>query len=224
MAFGSGGGAAFGSIGFTDGSQQGLANQNAQGVLQRGNQKDIAQIGADAATLPARLQQQRFGQVFPWVQGQLGGLGAWGSGGGAAFGAGNTSPGQVGQQPQINAGPVWTQDQIQQQVNGQAAQNDAKTGGQVRDIQSSTAGRGFGSNSPLAQALGTMAQGQNTATNANMAQQTQWNAAQGNAQQQLAGQTAQENQFASRQNEDIERHKVIAGRQNALIAALAGMV
>lgn len=178
-----------------------------------------AQTAANANMYPATLKQSRFNSVFPWLQGQLNGFGF-----GGGFGAGNTSQGQVGTAPQINAGPVWSQDQIQQQINGQAAQNDAKTGGQVRDINQSTAGRGFGSGSPLAQALGVMAQGQNTATNANMAQQTQWNAAQGNAQQLLAGQQAQEGQFANRQNEDIERHKVRSGQYNALLGALGGLV
>lgn len=183
-----------------------------------------AQTAAAPGMYAAAAKQGRFNSVLPMFQGALnaGGFGAggWGSGGQA----GNTSPGQVGQAPQISAAPIWSQEQIQQQINGQTAQNDAKTGGQIRDINQSAAGRGFGSNGPLSQALGVMAQGQNTATNTQNAQQTQWNAAQGNAQQVLAGQQAQEGQFSDINNQDIERHKVVAGRQNALIAALGGLI
>jgi hypothetical protein len=200
-------------------SQEGIAAGHDTAATQQ------AQIGANAAMLPAELKQNRFNSVFPWLQGTLtsGGFGAggWGSGGGINA---NTSPGQIGQAPQITAAPVWSQSQIQQQINGQQAQNDAKTGGQIRDINQSAAGRGFGSGGPLSQALGVIAQGQNTATNTQNAQQTQWNAAQGNAQQLLAGQQAQEGQFSDIQNQDIARHQVIAGQQNALIAALGGLM
>lgn len=193
------------------------AFQAQQAGQQRTANQQLANTAAAAQEYPATLAQQRFNQVYPWVQGQFGNL----TGNGGLFGQNNA--GSVGQGPAINTGPVWSPSQIQQQVNNQTAQNDAATGGQLKQINQSTAGRGFGSNSPLAQALGVAAQGQNRATNTQNAQQTQWNAAQGNAQQQLAGQGLQEQQYESQQQQATARGGIIAGSYNALLASLAGM-
>jgi hypothetical protein len=174
-----------------------------------------AEIEAEAAKYPYELKQQRFQQIFPWLQNQLSGM--WAQGPARAGG------GQIGTQPTISASPIWDQSQIQQQVNSQRAANDAATAGRIRSIEQSTAGRGYGAGSPLAMALGQMAQNQNLMTNTQNEQQTRWNAAQGNARQVLAGQQAQEAQFAARQQEDIERRKPYFGTLNALIGALGGL-
>lgn len=140
--------------------------------------------------------------------------GAWGTGG---FGQG--APPGAGQ-PRISARPVYTQGDIQRQVNMQTAANDQGTATKMRDMQSSLAGRGFGSNSPLAQALGQGMQMGNLATNTQNASQTRLGAASANAQQVLAGQTAQEQQYASRQQEAIQRAGIY---QNFLSSALAAL-
>lgn len=200
-----------------------LAQQNQESLRQYqaqmagyGNQKDIAGIQARAAELPAQLQQGRFDKLFPLLSGQLGQLGSWQSGYAGA--------GPQGAQPQIGAGPVYSEGQVQQQVNAQRAANDAGTAGKVRQMQGELAGRGFGSRSPLAMMLQQGYQGQNLQANTANEQQTRWNAASGNAQQLLAAQQAQENQYASRQEEDIKRNQVRLGSMNALLGALAGMV
>ena len=77
-----------------------------------------ALLGAQAAELPAQLQQQRFGQVFPFVQGEFNSLKNQQipQGGGAG-----------GNQPNINAAPVYNQQQTQQAVNAARAGNDQNT-------------------------------------------------------------------------------------------------
>jgi hypothetical protein len=210
---GTGGGT--GILSQSEAGAQAEANQTLANSQERSSEKN-AQTAAQAAMYPATLANNRFNQVYPWLQGQFGQLSQSLQGGGGSFAPVNGGP-------QINTGPVWTPNQIQQQINGQTAQNDAATAGQVRQTNQQTAGRGFGANSPLAQALGVMAQGQNQATNANMAQQTRWNAAQGNAQQQLAGQGLQEQQYEAQQQQQTGRMGIAAGSLNALLASLGAM-
>lgn len=174
------------------------------------------QTQAEAAKLPAELQQQRFGQVFPYLRDALDGTGS----GSDKY----TGAGQVGTQPRIDATPVWNDAQIQQQVNTMRAGNDASTAGKVRGMQAANAGRGLGANSPLSQALGAMYQGQGLQANTAGETSTRLNSAQANATQLLAGQKAQEGQFASRQAEDIQRNQVRLQSRNALLGALSGLV
>ncbi len=65
-----------------------------------------------------------------------------------------------------------------------------------------------------------MYQGQNLANNTQNATATRWNAAQGNAQQVLSGQQAQETQFANRQNEYNQRLGTMFGTMSSLLGAL----
>lgn len=166
-----------------------------------------ANIQADAAKLPYQIKQQQYNQLLPQFQ---------------AFAAQGYQPGsgQVGTQPAINAGPIWNDAQVQQQVNNQRAVIDATTAGNIQNMQASVAGRGFGGNSPLAQALAANYQGQGLGAAANAEQQTRWNAAQGNAQQVLQGQQAQESQFANRQQEDIARRNAWLGQYQSLAGLL----
>src|SRR5262245_22635087 len=110
--------------------------------------------------------------------------------------AGYRGAGQVGNQPEISAAPVYNQQQIQQQVNAQKAATDLQTAGQIRRMQEQQAGR-MGAQGPLAQALAAMYQGQGLAASTAAERETRMNAAQMNAAQVLRGQTAQEQQFAS---------------------------
>ena len=92
--------------------------------------------------------------------------------------------------PQVNSGPIWNQQQIQQQVNAQRGQNDQGAATQIANMQGQVAGRGFGTGSPLAQALGSMFQMGNMGQNADTERQIRWDTAQGNAQHIQRGQIA----------------------------------
>jgi hypothetical protein len=182
------------------------------------DQEAIAKTQAEASKFPYELKQQRFNQVFPWLQGMLGGTLGGIKGPFTAGGA------QIGTPPPISAGPVWDPQQIQQNVNASRATTDASTQAQMRQASQSAAGRGMGANGPLVQALQGQLQNQNLATNVGNEQSTRWNAALGNAGQLLKGQQAQEGQFAARQQEDIERRRPVLGFAGQLLSALGGLV
>lgn len=194
-------------------AQLGLAGQ----LAGYRNQMGIARIQADASTTPAYLQQDRFNTVFPWIKGIIG-QGGWGGQGGYHGG------GQVGQQPWISDAPVYTPEQIQQQANATRAQTDAAVAGQQRQLASQMAGKGFGSRSPLAmrmsQAIGM--KGLSAATDAE--QQLRLGAAEKNAQQILQSQQAREQQFASRQQEEIDRGKTWSSYLSSILGPLTGLV
>lgn len=181
------------------------------------DQEEIAKINAQAAEYPATLRNQHFQQLFPLLSNALSSTGSL---------TNPVTPGGVSATggPAINAGPVWNPQQIQQQVNASRAQTDAATQTQQRASADQAAGRGFSSQSPLTLALQGQEAGQGLATKAANQNQIQWGAAQGNADQTLKGQQAREQQFASRQNEDIARRQPFFQQQNALISALGGMI
>lgn len=214
------------------GYQRGLAQQQidaqaAQQAAQLGfGREQLAQQGAlgraqiDASLAPTRFAEQRFNTVFPLVQKQLGAI----SGGAGSGTAGYQGGGPVGQQPAISDAPVYSQDQIQQQVNATRAQNDQATAGKQRDAAQQMAGRGYGANSPLAMALNNSLGMNNLATNTGAEQDLRFKAASGNASQVLEAQKAKELQFANRQDEDIKRNQIYRNSQNALIASLLGSI
>jgi hypothetical protein len=173
-------------------------------------QANVAQIGANAAMYPATLQQQRFNTGFgyltnnliPWAQGQFGNLVPGGSGsgalGGAGGAAGSAGAGSLG--PNIQTGGVYNPQQIQSQVNTMRAQNDQGMNTQNKAAAAKMGGQGFGTNSPLLDAL----QGQNAAStlqaNTTGEQQLRSTAAQQNAQQLLSSQQAMAQQFSQAQS------------------------
>lgn len=176
---------------------------------QLGQQKlanDRAAINAQLAPLNSR--NQHFNQLLPMIQGAL---------------SSGLVGGQSGPGPQISAAPIWDEGQIQSQVNTQRAQNDAATQSQMRQTQSQMAGRGFSSNSPLLAALQSGQQMANMQANSAADQGIRWNAAQGNAEQVLKGQMAQEQQYSNRMNEDIERRKANNQYVSSLLGVLAGL-
>lgn len=187
-----------------------------QGMAKDKNAADLAaaQIGADASRYPHQLRQDRFNAVFPELQRQMNATGQT---------AMSTAGGASGTGPTINSNPIWNPQSLQQQINASRATTDQGTATQINNMQGSLAGRGFGTNSPLAQALTAQYQGQGLAANVGNERQARMTAAQGNATQQLQSQTAREGQFASRQQEDIERRKPYFAQQNALLAALTSL-
>ncbi len=196
------------------------ARQAAQlqlGREQLGQQSANQRAQIEASLAPTRFAQTKFNAVFPWVQRTLGSFagGGWGT-------AGYQGQGAQGQQPAISDAPVYSQGQVQQQVNAGRAQNDAATADRQRALSQRMAGRGFGTNSPLAMALSNSLFQGNLATNTGAEQDLRWKAAQGNASQVLEAQKARETQYASRQDEDIRRNQVVRNQQSALLASLLG--
>lgn len=133
----------------------------------------------------------------------------------AVFGGTNTP------QTPITQGPIWTEQQIQGQVNQSKANNAQQTATQNTAAQNKAAGSGFGSRSPLVAAL----QGQNNAAmmanNAANEQSIRWGAAEGNAQHLLDTQKAAEQQWMNWNQSDIERRRAAGQNQSSLLAALA---
>jgi len=178
-----------------------------------------AQIQANAATAGVRAQQNRFKQIFPLIKSQLSGAFGGGLGGGAA-----TAGGSSGSGPAINANPIFSGSQIQQQVNAATAANDQRAQTQARLAREQTAGHGFGAQSPLARALEMGAQNQAMAANTANEREIRLGATGRNAAHVLDAQRAQEEQYASRMREDIERRKPYFQQQQNMLAVLAGLV
>lgn len=193
-----------------------IAGQDRASDKQYWGNINTSKIQADASKYPATLKQDRFNQVFPWLQGQFGAL--------SHSLNGDRVGGQSGGSPEISVGPVWNSQQIQGRVNDARASNDATTQTNINNMQQSMGGKGFGSNSPLAQALGVQMQGQNMANNTQAENDLRWNSAQGNADQITKTQGLREQQFAARNQEDIARRQALYNNQNTLISALSGIV
>jgi hypothetical protein len=205
-------------------SQVAAQNQAFTSPLEASRQKtqlEQANIAAQAAMYPATLQQQRFntvfpwvsGQVFPWVQGQLGKFGQPGTGGGFP-----------GQPPEVTVGGVLNPQQVQQQVNQTKAATDAATQTNIRGMQQRLGGTGMGAQSPLAQALTGQMQGQGLQTNTQNETNLRLQAAQQNAQNLLATQQARLGGWEASGQLANQRLQALLGPENALIAALGGMV
>lgn len=88
----------------------------------------------------------------------------------------------------VNAAPspVYSEGQIQQQVNAAVGRNDAKTAGAMRRQTQDLAGRGLGPESPLAMALRNQAMGAGLRAGTDVDRETRMAAAQANADDRLA--------------------------------------
>jgi hypothetical protein len=161
------------------------------------------------------FKQQQFGQVFGTLSGLLN-----------QFGSSNpyTIGGVNGTAPEISVGGVYNPQQVDQQVAASRAKTDQSTASQQKQMSDEMAGRGYGINSPLIAAMQGNLAGQGIATNASNENQIRQTAAQQNAQQTLSTQTERENQYEAENSLAIQRAKPYFDRQNALIAALAGIV
>lgn len=190
-------------------SSQDSFNQE-EGV--RGQEAKMAGFGNIAAVVAAELMRMdRLNKVFPFITSQWNALQR------------NDSE-DMGPGPEITAQQIWSPQQLQQQINAGKASNAAQMATNVRELQERMAGRGVGSDSPLAQALMGQQSASQMAANSALDRETRMTAAQENAEQLLKSQSQREVQFANRAAEDIERKKVITARMNALIGALSGMV
>jgi len=180
----------------------------------RGKGLADAQIAIQPATEANAFKQQRFNAIFPWLTGQMGNLQS-----------NMARPGgQSGMSPEITVGGVLNPQQIQQQVNAARSGNDQSAATQMQGQTATTAGQGFGANSPLLAALHGQTMASNLATNTGNERDIRLQAATGNAQNLLATQGARETQFANRQREDIQRRTPIWGAYGSLLGALSGLV
>lgn len=176
-----------------------IAQTNAQKEMQR-NQLD--------------WQKQKMGTLLPYLNNLMG------------MGQASMTPGPAagGTQPRIGGGPLWTQQQINQNINANRAGVDQQVATQNRSMQNSVASRGFGTRSPLASALSNQMQLGGMAQKADYARQFQGQARQDNLRYALDVGKAQENQFASRQKEANDRRQIQANQTSSLIGALGGLI
>lgn len=181
------------------------AFEGQQGAAQRANELQMAQ-------LPWDYKNKVFGAVSPLLQGLMG------TGQSGLVGGQNTPL------PTITQGPVWSQQQIDQQVNAQKANNAQAANTQAKQAQQRVAASGFGANSPLLAALQGQAQMGRMAADATAQRETNWNAAQGNAQHLLDTQQAAQNQWAQSNQADIARRESNRQWMTSLAGMLAGMI
>lgn len=214
------------------GSQMGLqqeAGREAMGQLgaTQAGENYRAQLAADAQKYAANLHAQQFNKLFGTLSGALGnfGGGGGGNGSGAMYGGGGFAgfPAAV-PSPTISVGPVYTPQQIQQQVNAARAHNDTQLGTQLKQQQGEMANRGFAQGSPLQQALANQSQIANMVSNTQAGTQIPWEAAQANANQVLSTQQARESQYATRQKEVIEKANAQNQYRGGLLSALASLL
>lgn len=165
------------------------------------------------------------GALYRQLTGQLSQQPSWGQG---FAGIG----GQTRQYPTISTAPVWSPEQIQSRVNLANATSDQSTQGQQKQLAGTMGGRGYGSNSPLYQALSSNLGAQNLAQKTSAENQLRFGAAQTNAQQVLAEQQANVERSRAMGAEDVARLGVGANvfgtqsgawaqQQNALLNALS---
>jgi len=180
------------------------------------NQMSIASMQSEASKYPHLLKQQRWNQLFPSVQGLL-------SNPGQFLSQYNTSQAS-GQQPGIAASPIYSGQQTNEAVNAMRAKNDRAMASRQEQLSREAAGRGAGSNSPLVRSMREAMYGRNLAANTAGEQDLRFNVAGQNAQHLLKAQQAQEEQYARRQNEGIERGKVGVGALSSILGSLIGSI
>lgn len=158
---------------------------------------------------PTRIRQQWIERLFPQLMGQMGGQGQ--------MVGGTTAP-----QPDFNPSPIYTDQQMQQQVNAARSQNDARTATQQRLLTDSTAARGFGGQSPAVMALSRQLGMQNMAANATAAREIPFQAAQANADSMFRGQQLQQQRWQSAEDVDIRRRQMQFNQFQSMLSLLGG--
>lgn len=141
---------------------------------------------------PFRAKQAWMERLFPTLQAGL-----------------NTSRvgGQVGGQPDFKPAPVYTEDQMGEQVNAARAQNDARTATQQRLLGQSAAARGFGAASPGIEAQRRSLAMANMRENATAEREIPFQAAQANADSMFRGQQLEQDMWQGREDSDIRRRQ-----------------
>lgn len=189
--------------------QIGAQGQNAMQFgaqqLNLGGEWDLKRLAAQEAA-----RQERFNQIIPLYNSAMGKyddfLSSMKNGQGfqmPTLPPPPTQQGGAGGGPKITAAPVFTPQQIQQQVNSGYASADAKAQTSTQQARNSISGRGFSSQSPVM--MGMANQNQNAAMSAGMdnERQTRLGAAQANQGAVLAGQQAQQAQYQANQQNQL---------------------
>lgn len=192
-------------------ARRGQDQQFALGNRQADITSEGNQLQYKAALAPIDWSKQKFGQIFPLVQNALNGFTA----NGGRVGGQNTP------QPAVTTGGVYSDGQIQQNVNAARAGVDQQAATDSRAAAAKLAGQGFGGRSPLLAAIQGQIAGQAMGTGADQERQIRSNAAEANSKQNLASQQLAEQQWQDFNTADIQRRQAAANQTSSLLAALA---
>lgn len=188
-----------------------VANQTANRNADTANRAADRDVQLQLGMAPIALKRDIFNQVSPLLTGLL-------------TGSTERVGGQSGPAPSIARGPVWTDDMIQQQINAGQAANQASADTQNRGAAERMAGQGFGTRSPLLAALQGATNMQTAAANADLARQTRWDAAQGNADSVYRGDQLATQAWNLAEQQDIARRQMQTIYAGNLASVLAGLV
>lgn len=180
--------------------------QAAQGDANRAN-------ALQQTMAPINFKRDVFNSVSPLLTGMLGG----------ATKENGVVGGESAAAPGITRGPVWSGQQIQEQVNSGKAANAGNADTQSRANEQRLAGSGFGSRSPLLAALNSSVGMQRSAADANVDRETRWGAAQGNADSTFRTDQLATQQWDQAQNQDIARRQARNQYQTSLASILASL-
>lgn len=191
--------------------------QGTQAGLDRAQAKDLQSAALsnqlNIAGMPIAFAREKFNSIFPLVSGAIGGMG-----GGASAGGGG------GGQAQIAPGSVYTPGMIDQSVNSMKAGNAQQSATIQRQNSAANAAGGFGSNSPLLQALNNQAAMGAMQANTGGERDLRLGAATANAKQGLgAAQANNQARIGFGQLENDARRTDVNAR-TSLLQALAGML
>lgn len=190
--------------------------QGTQADLDRRQARDLQSAALSnqltIAGMPIEFARERFNSIFPLVTGALSGAGATGGG---AFSGGSA---------QSAPGTVYTPQQIDQSVNAMRAGNDRAAATQQRQNASANAAAGFGSNSPLLQALNSQASLGALSANTEGERGLRMDAAAANARQGLGAASANNQARAAFEANQIDAQRNQLQARSSLIAALTGML
>lgn len=188
-----------------------VQNETANRLSGDANRAADRGVQLELGMAPINFKREVFGQISPLLSGLL-------------TGSTERVGGQSGAAPSITRGPVWTGDQIQQQVNAGQAANQATADTANRATATRLAGQGFGARSPLAAALQSSTAMQTAAANADVDRQTRWDAAQGNADSVYRGDQLATQQWQLAEDQDIRRRQMQTTYAGNLASVLAGLV
>jgi hypothetical protein len=151
-----------------------------------------------------------FNKLFPYATSMLGNFGQVG--------------GQSTPEPSITRGPLYNQNQIQQQVNTQQAGADARYQTLMRQMAGSAAGRGFGMASPAIQSQMTQLGIANIGENQRIARELPMQYVQANADQTYRTDTLAQQQWQQAQDIDVRRRQTQLQGAIGLLNSLSGII
>lgn len=183
-----------------------LGVDTASANADRANQFSIAQM-------PWDYKNKVFGTLSPLLTQLTGGA----AGGGIRPGGENLGV------ERVNESPIWSPQQVGQQVNAAKAGNAQSADTQMKAAQTKLTSQGFGSKSPLLAALeGNIGQAR-MGQDATAAREIPWQAAQGNATQVMGAQKANQGADIAANAADIERRKANNSYTTSLLGILGGL-